>query len=178
MSKFTSIDDVLTIDGIKVTARVEHDGDMGPPWEEDDGHGPVSEWTRRAKHPGEMVLAEDRGHKRFYDFAEAVKIARRDGWDAPPYGGTPGQKAHRAAMADFENLRAWCNDEWHWCGVVLSVSIESDDGDDIELSGHAASLWGIESNGGDYLIEVANELVDEALDVAKAIVGRIKAVAI
>lgn len=169
--KFTSIDDSITIDGITITARIEHDADMGEPWKEHDVHGPVSDWTRRAKLPGEMVLAESRcGSKRFYGFQEAVKIARRDGWDAPPYGGTPGQKAHRAAMADFENLRAWCNDEWHWCGVVLSVSV-----DGITLDNHAASLWGLESDDEDGIIAEANELIDEALDVAKAIVGRIKA---
>jgi hypothetical protein len=27
-----------------------------PPWERADGHGPVSDWTRREKRPGERVL--------------------------------------------------------------------------------------------------------------------------
>lgn len=68
-----------------VTARIVRDEHMGAPWEEHDGHGPVSEWTDRAKRPGERVLNEDRGSKRYYDFQEAVKIARRDGWGWIPH---------------------------------------------------------------------------------------------
>jgi hypothetical protein len=63
------------------------DDDHGAPWDEEDGHGPVTGWESRGKRPGEMVLSEDsRGRaKRFYDFAEAVRIARRDGWGHLPY---------------------------------------------------------------------------------------------
>ena len=61
---------------------------------------------------------------------------------------------------------AWKNDEWFYCGVILSVAI-----DGIILDDHAASLWGIEANypGSDnaYLSEVANELLPEALEAAK-----------
>ena len=85
------------------------------------GHGPVSEWTTRAKQLGERVLVEDRrGAKRYYDFAEAVRIAKRDGWDAPPLGeGTKGQRAARAAEADFNRLRGWCNGDWEYVGIVV-----------------------------------------------------------
>lgn len=51
-----------------------------PPWEDYDGHGPVSDWESRGKHPGEWVLNSDYGSKRFYDAQEANKIAKRDGW--------------------------------------------------------------------------------------------------
>lgn len=67
-------------DGYVVTATVVRDDDMGAPWENEDGHGPVSRWTSRPKRPGERVLNVDRGSYRYYDFAEAVKIAKRDGW--------------------------------------------------------------------------------------------------
>ena len=59
--------------------------DMGPPWEEHDGHGPVSDWTTRDKRPGEMVLHQDGRSRRYYDFAGAVVLARKDGWDTEPY---------------------------------------------------------------------------------------------
>lgn len=69
--------------------------------------------------------------------------------------------------------RAWERDEWHYCGVVLSVAR-----DGVTLDEHAASLWGIECNfprelaGRDnpnwYLTEVAHELLDEALEVGRA----------
>ena len=64
--------------------KIERDDSMGPPWEEHDGHGDVSEWTSRGKAPGELVLSEDRGSFRYYDFAGACKIARRDGWGFLP----------------------------------------------------------------------------------------------
>jgi hypothetical protein len=156
------------IDGFDITATIERDDDSGPPWNECDGHGPVSEWTGRGKRPGERVLIEDRGSKRFYDYQEAIKIAKRDGWDAAPYGGTRGEQAARAVEKDFEVLRAWCNDEWNWCGIRLSVSRNG-----VMLDECAASLCGIEMNypGSDnaYLTEVANDLLDEALGVGKLV---------
>lgn len=110
-------------DGYTVRVRVQYDECLREPWTEEDGHGSVSEWERRDKRPGELTLSEDHGSKLFYDFAEAVKIARRDGWDSPPYKtGTPGERAHRAAMADFEHLRAWCRNEWHYIVVGVEVS--------------------------------------------------------
>ena len=64
-------------------------------------------------------------------------------------------------------MAAWKNDEWYYCGVILSVAI-----DGITLDDHAASLWGIEANypnsDNAYLTEVANELLSEALETAKA----------
>ena len=64
-------------------------------------------------------------------------------------------------------MAAWKNDEWYYCGVILSVALEG-----ITLDDHAASLWGIEANYPDsdnaYLSETANELLPEALEAAKA----------
>lgn len=147
------------------------DSDMGAPWEEHDGHGPVSDWTTRAKRPGELVLNRDHGARRYYDFAEAVKIARRDGWnDFPaPEGETAGQRAARAARADFERLRGWCNDQWEWVGVCLFLlprdGVERSpshiaDAAPFGVLAHAA-LWGIESDSPDYLATVAHELTSE-----------------
>lgn len=147
---------------LTVKARIEYDEDMGPPWKEHDGHGPVSEWTSRSKRPGERVLCGD-FHVRFYDVQEAIKIARRDGWDAEPFGtGTAGERAARAVEADYQRLRAWCYGDWRYVGVVLSVSKGG-----IVLDNYAASLWGIESDSGEYLTEVANELLPEALEAAQ-----------
>jgi hypothetical protein len=163
------------VDGFTVTARIEYDQDSGPPWENEDGHGPVSEWTRRDKAPGERLLCDDShgGSKRYYDFAEAVRLARRDGWGSAGDDGLKlGEKAARAAERDFDVLRAWCRDEWRYCGVVLSVSR-----DDVTLDEYAASLWSIEANYPDsdnsYLADVANELLAEAVDVGKAAMVRL-----
>lgn len=135
-------------DGYSAHIRMDYDTDNGAPWENSDGHGLVSEWTTRDKLPGELVLSED-SHgrsKRFYDFAGSVKIARRDGWDAAPYGqGTKGERAHRAAMADYGYLRAWCNNDWHYVGVIIDLQRN---GETVEND----SCWGIETHE-DYHLE-------------------------
>lgn len=199
------------VDGFTATATLHFDGDHGAPWEEECGHGPVSDWTRRDKLPGEFVLNEDRGSKRFYDFAGAVKIARRDGWGWLPgplvtkrnsggkwhawigrddgtgeclfnTGGhddvnaairavyaahratmTPRQYAAGAAMADFKRLRDWINDQWQYVGVAVTIERE-----DVQLTGpYDHALWGIESDSGEYLTEVANENLEQALEAAR-----------
>lgn len=63
-------------------------------------------------------------------------------------------------------MAAWKNDNWFYCGIILSVSI-----DETILTDHAASLWGVEANYPDsdntYLTQVANDLLGDALDAAK-----------
>ena len=65
----------------------------------------------------------------------------------------------------LSNRQAWFNDEWFYCGVVISVSRNG-----IKLTDWDA-LWGIEANyptgNNDYLTEVANELLSDAIDNAK-----------
>ena len=142
-------------EGLTFRVNFEPDSDAGEPWSREDGHGEVSDWTSRDKQPGERILCSDRGRKRYYDFAGAVKLARKDGWDAPPYGGKPGERAARAANADFERMQAWCNDQWSYVGVV--VTLLDTDGDPTR---ETESLWGVESDG-DYSSECARELAGE-----------------
>jgi hypothetical protein len=167
----------LEIDGFTVTATVHHDDCSEAPWDREDGHGPVSDWTTSDKRPGERVLSSDGPHKRFYDIAEATRIAKRDGWGAPGVseGMTAGQKAAAAVEADFRALKAWCNDDWAYCGIVLTVEREG-----VTLTDDFAhALWGVEYNypGSDnaYLSEVAGELLSEALDDARAVLARLAA---
>lgn len=64
-----------------------------------------------------------------------------------------------------EQLQAWRDDKWHYCGIVISIWL-----DDIQLAPNAASLWGVERNFPDgdntYMTEVANELLGEAITYA------------
>lgn len=195
-----------------IRATIEHDSHTGAPWEECDGHGPVSDWTTRAKRPGELVLSTSRGRKRFYDYQATCRIARRDGWgwmpgkvitvqnsggvwhswcdtgaEYPIYntGGyadinaairgvyalhratmSARQYAARAAMREYEALRAWCDDEWYWCGIVVTVTHTETD---TELA--SESLWGNDANhpNGDnsYLTECATDLAESALVEAR-----------
>ena len=156
--------------GLTARVTVEYDHVADTPWEREDGHGSFSEWTRRDKRPGERVLCDDHGARRYYDFAAAVATARADGWDAPPYGtGTPGQRAARAAEADFARLRAWCRDDWCYVGLVVTIYAE-----DVELA--SASLWGIDSDSdADYFNETIAELLAEAMAEARPQAARIAA---
>ena len=114
-------DPVPLAQGYSVRVRVDYDEDIGPPWKWSDGHGPVSDWrSKESKAPGERILSEDRGSARFYDFAEAVKLARKDGWGGE--GATAGERAAHAAERDFEYLRGWCTDQWHYIVVGVEVS--------------------------------------------------------
>ena len=42
--------DTIEVDGLSFAVSMEYDDCMSPPWEEEDGHGPVSEWTRYEKY--------------------------------------------------------------------------------------------------------------------------------
>lgn len=137
--------------------KFERDDDAGAPWDNFDGHGPVTDWETREKRPGELVLNRDGRACRFYDYAEAVRIAKRDGWNSPPYetDESLGQRAARAARADYEYLRAWCADEWGYVGVI--VTLLDDAGEPTEVED---ALWGVETFG-DYHHETARQIADE-----------------
>jgi hypothetical protein len=165
------VGDSITADvgKFKVTAVIESDDDMGPPWEEHDGHGVVSDWVSRDKLPHERILAEDRGMCRYYDVKASMKRAIAEQWDAPPYRtGSRKQQAARAVDADFVNLKAWCAGEWFWGWMRLSVSVKG-----IVLDAHAAVEAGLQCNAtassAEFLTETANELLDEAIETADRI---------
>jgi hypothetical protein len=72
-------------------------------------------------------------------------------------------------------IKLWEDNEWFFCGVVLSVSFNG-----VELSDHAASLWGVDCNYPSrrknpnwYLSEVCSELQSEAIETARAEIARI-----
>ncbi len=117
-------------------------------------------------------------------FTIQARIVRDDSPDSPPErddGFWPSKNKNDAGWIgdnpakSFDDqmkeaqaiLASWKNDEWFYCGVVLSVSKNG-----VMLDKHAASLWGIECNypNGDknaYLLEVANDLLSEAIDAGK-----------
>lgn len=175
MDKFTSsFDDPVYIDAVIDTPPDEQGrfyraiikaDDARPPWEQNDGHGPVSHWKPVAtKRPGERLLLRDDNMGRFYDTQAAMLQAKVEDWDAPPYGtGTPGQRAARAVEADFNYLYAWCHNDWWYCGVALQYHNDPQDPTAFQV---VDSLWGLEANtapGNPYLNEVANDLLRAAL---------------
>lgn len=139
-------------------ADVVPDDASRPPWDTEDGHGPVSDWVRRDKRPGELLLAERQGgERRYYDFAGACRIARRDSWGVPDPapGATIGEIASRAALADYQRLRGWCSDDWCYVGVVVRAA------DACPHCADTRSLWSIESDCGEYIRGVAGGLAEE-----------------
>ena len=109
---------------------------------------------------------------------------RQDGFwpslykDAPGFIGPGNGFRERFAKAQAEAeavMEAWRKGDWFYCGIVLSVTLEG-----VTLNAHAANLWGVEANypGSDnaYLTEVADELLPEALDTARAVLVRLRAV--
>ena len=169
-------DKVTLPDGFTLTFTSDYDTDHGAPWDEEDGHGPVTDWVRREKKAGELLLHSDGVLKRFYDFAGAMSIAKRDGWGLSDdalaaltrnlgHAPTKGQLAEAAVLADFHNLEGWANDRWHYVGVI--VTLRNPEGEEVATE----SLWGIEDFG-DYYREVAEDLAKElerrhTLDVAE-----------
>lgn len=145
-----------SIDGYDVSVTFDHDDTHGAPWEECDGHGVVSGWERRAKRAGEKILCSDRGARLFYDVQETMRIAIRDGWNAEPYDqGTKREKAARAVARDFDYLRGWCNSEWHYLVVGVTVTRNGEHiGEDY--------LGGVES-GGTYAEETAREMAENII---------------
>jgi hypothetical protein len=163
--------DTFEMEGLNFRVTIERDDDMGAPWDNSDGHGPVSGWTTRPARPGERVLCVDRNSKRYYDVSAAMELAKRDGWDSAPYGEpgeTEGQRAARAVTSDFEYLRRWCADLWFY--VCVGVQVVDADGNEVSHP-HAATngfLCGVESDSGEYIGEVVNQLADEVCrDIGK-----------
>jgi len=96
-----------------------------------------------------------------YDWQEAMRIAKRDAWGCAKTGA----EIEATVRADYESIRGWIRDDWHWCGV----SVQLLDNDDEPLGGEFDyTLWGVESSG-DYWLDVARDLADDILhDRAKA----------
>ncbi len=153
------------IDGVTIYVRWYYDNDNGAPWEENDGHGPVREvsrpyYGRPQKKSGERFLNRDPNDSRkilyAYDWQEACRLARKDGWNTAPHDAP--YPVARAVQADFDYLRGWLEDEWWYCGIGVSLTRDDDDDD---FYSHA--LWCVESNCADHHEEVIKDLAGELL---------------
>lgn len=144
--------------GIEFDVALFYDSDSTPPWDREDGHGPVRCGKGRgaSKKPGERALRTEHGASWLYDWQGAMQQAKTDGWGLgddelaalaaklgrPP---TPGEIRAESVRQDFEYLQRYLRDEWWYIGVEVS------------LNGDELSVWGVESYG-EYWKEVAKEL--------------------
>ena len=97
--------------------------------------------------------------------------------DAPGFIG-PGPN-HRQRFAEAQAkvetvMEGWRKGDWFYCGIVLSMSL-----DGVRLASHALPLWGIEVNypetDNSCLDEVANDLLPEAIAMARETLARLAA---
>lgn len=176
ITKVLSDGDVFEHNGRQFLVNIIHDEGMGEPWKEHDGHGLISDWTRRGKQPGERVLYEDRGAYLFYDVQETIALATKDNWGlgdketaelARKLGRTPTAReiTAEAVERDFQRMREWCAGIWRWVGVkVTLLKADADAPDGYFKTKHSAAIWGIESDCEDYLTETAYELAEQLAD--------------
>ena len=172
----------------------EYDNDMGPPQKESDGHGVVDSldfrpegylehWDydmngepdmedvvrNRMRRPMQRYVSS-RHSRMYYDVWETLKTAKRDGWRSLKWelehpDSTEDEKVMAAVDADYEYLRGWYEDDWHWCIITVTEVITDDDGE--ETDGKSESLCGIGSDDDEYHEEVINELVGQIPAEAK-----------
>lgn len=166
------------IDGRKYRIEWQYDDTYGRPEGESDGHGVCADINFDPKtfgedpEDGELDLEEVVRHKmmrvldtasrrqtwyRVYDVWETMKVAKKDGWGvANPAGLTPDEIIAKAIDNDFNYLKGWYNDDWHWCGITVILLDEEGDPTEDE-----ASLWGLCSDDAECHEEVIKELVSE-----------------
>jgi len=159
---------MFKMDGVELRLRIFHDADMQAPWIEHCGHGSVREAKARdEKRPGERTLYCDRHYYLFYDWEDAIRLAKKDGWGLCPERHqqlarekgrepTKGEIIERAVWDDFCRLRDWCDDKWRWIWIEVEHL----------PSGISRTLGGIESDCEDYLTELCTELGESVLEEA------------
>lgn len=163
--------EIFELDGLTFKAEIADDDAMGPPWKEHDGHGVVSDWCNfdsNTNTSDRVLCAGDYGRSvRYYEMTTSYYKAENEGW-----GISDEERQHLTVMLgreptaeevlkhavelDFLRLQGWCEGRWEWVGVVVTLlDVDGNPTDESE------SLWGIESDAGDYLNEVAKELAAE-----------------
>lgn len=105
---------------------------------------------------------------------------RQDGfWPSldPKDAGYIGPKSKRTLERQTAKAKAilesWKKDEWFYCGIAVTVSKN-----EVELlHAYDVALWGVEANfpGSDnrYLLDTANELLNEALERAREVLAKL-----
>lgn len=159
--------------GLSFRCIVEQDTDIGPPWEENDGHGSIrtvyAYHSQPSKKPGEVIIHSERGDHWIYDYSGAVETAKRDGWG---FSGmdratmSAGQIAAEAVRRDMRYCREWLRGDRCWAQIEV-FRIDADG----ERMGESEYLGGIDSGYSredrDYLRQCAEELAGQIVDQAR-----------
>lgn len=157
--------------GRRFLVSMHFDDDSSPPWEREDGHGPVrycedGEPLQR----GETVLYDLPRGRYVYNFGAALVQAFREGWGLCPEDvqalaarlgkkPTKGQIRAEAVRKDMAYVRGWAADHWFYMGVCVQILGPDDEPEDDEF---AQAVWGVESCG-DHWQEIAASLAGQIL---------------
>lgn len=160
MKKFTKQDintgSIHIENNLYATLKTEADDDSTPPWKREDGHGDIYEvrpdYVCEQGGPDAPL-----GTHHIYDMQESYKIALNEKWGVPNDKLTPQEQAREAVQEDYDRMQAWVNDEWRYVNLV--VSITDSDGTEIVTK----VLGGIEDDNDDYILDTANEMLEEAI---------------
>lgn len=153
--------DNIEVKGIKFNVSFDYDDIIEYPWDCCEGHGPVRRSSRphrdgqSDKRPGEVPMnSPGRNEYQFYyDWKEAIKIAKRDGWNTEPFDAP--NKAERAVKANFDYLCGFVNNDWQY--VIVTV-------ENVE-TGESESVGMVETYK-DYHLEYAKEMAESMADIA------------
>lgn len=146
-------------------ARVYADDYHDAPWAEEDFHiDGIDYFARQSDIPrGYHVLStHGSGYWAFPLGPAIVKAAREgwrsDGWHARNLRVKPGkskitraQRTYAAVLDDAARMAGYINGDWCYVGVSVTPVGEDED--------FSNALWGLESDSGDYLRQVALELL-------------------
>ena len=174
---------------LKCKVQIIADDDFGPPEQEHDGHGVIRDldhdptdvealierqgWDDDEQCSAQameevarakmflLVRTRDSRYGRYnkwYDVWETLKIA------VSQWGLSADDKdaLMKAVISDYEYVKGWYNNDWCW--AYLQVTPLDSDGE--EVTGHTASLggleWGLEGSE-EYLAQEVNGLVREVI---------------
>lgn len=112
----------------KGTIKFEYDEHPEPPWNNSDVHGPVRKSNNAHnahnsdKKPSERPLnnATRNECQFYYDWKKAMKIAMTE------WGFKTKSEAVTAVQNDFDFLRGWANNDWHYVFVTVEHEGETD----------------------------------------------------
>lgn len=149
------------INGYEFKIVNQQDDDM-PPWEFCDNEADLlSDWTRRDKKPGELVLNTDGTFKRFFDYQTACKYALKNQWgsrDSLPTD-TKKQIASKAALNLFNYWRSWCDDEWAYRYIEITL-IDPDTNQETDLIESCGGIEDLNNYDQDWINENAAVLIE------------------
>jgi hypothetical protein len=171
--RYTDSPNVFERGGVWVRVKLEYDTDGGPPWEDGD-EGKMRDVDRYAEHPAqrngdEYLIGDGRGGQMIWTPPKEMRVLTHAYYlrDFHGYAMQPAMEEARRRVEERRRwLERWCQDDWCYAGLVVSIYETEEDaaGDENEIA--MDSLWGIDHDrdNDEYLQETANDMVSNLVD--------------